>query len=101
MSRERTVRIVEREGPTVHIVAESSKGRIEVMAEMYRRGDGLLLRNVHVEGAGPNTIGLGEVRAFVRVLAQQHSATKVVIEGGRRTTGAIPGRFPKSMTFNV
>lgn len=101
MRKQHTVQIVERQGRTVRIVGESGRGRIEVIAEMAKEGNTLILRDAHVEGAGAGSMGTGELRAFARALGKQQEAETVVIHGGRRTTGANPGRVPEPIEFEV
>jgi hypothetical protein len=97
----RTVQVVERDGDVVRIIGDGPKGSIEVIASMRRQGDELVLRELHADGTGPGSLGIGEVRAFARELGRQEGVRVVEIHGGTRTTGARPGKLPRPVRILV
>lgn len=97
----RTIRIVDRDGDVLQIVGEGPKGRIEVVAEMVRNGDTVVLRGLHADGSGPGSLGFSEIRAFAREFGRLQDAKIVEIHGARRTTGANRGKIPKPIRVRV
>ena len=59
------------------------------------------LREFGITGPGPGSLGAGELLAFARALGRQEGVRSVVVEGRTRTTGAAPGRSPRSVTVKV
>ena len=98
---ERTINLVEREGNVVEYALKGPRGQMNVMTEMDRKGNTIILRGTHIEGAGPGSQGLRELREFARLFAREQGAMKIVIEGGMRTTGANPGHIPKDIIISV
>jgi len=72
-----------------------------VITSMTQEGDTLILRGTHIEGPGPGTLGIGEIREFVREIGRQQGVRSVKIFGGTRTTGATPGRTPHPIVMEV
>lgn len=97
---EPTVEIVERDGDIVEIICRGAT-TITVIAEMRRTGETLLLNRVHIDGSGPGSSSLGELREMARELGRQQGAQKVIIRGAVRTTGAAPGRLPRPIMIKV
>jgi riboflavin biosynthesis pyrimidine reductase len=95
------VRIIEQEGSTVHLHIKGAKGDIEVMAEMTKEGDKLILRNAHVQGGGAGTSSLSELKSAARELGKQQGVKEVVVEGGTRTSGANVGKAPIPIKIKV
>ena len=94
-------RIIEQDGDAVHIAADLPSGTISVFANMERRGTTLYLRKLHIDGAGPGTVGISALRSVARDIGRGQGVKTVVIQGGVRTTGARPGRRPRSITIQV
>jgi hypothetical protein len=90
-------RIVERDGNIVRIVA----GDIEVIAEMLRIGEELVLDRMSIDGSGPGTIGLSKLRELGREFAISQGAHVLRIRGTTRTTGASPGKVPREIVIRV
>jgi len=89
--------ILEREGNVVIASFPVVKGEARVMAEMIRDGDRLILRGAHIEGNGTLKEALSAAKAFGR----EQGVKEVVIEGGARTTGAVPGHVPRPITIGT
>ena len=90
-------RIVEQDGDVVLIVA----GEIEVMAEMRRIGDEIVLNRLSIDGVGPGTIGLRRLRELARCFAAAQGARRLRIRGTPRLTGANPGKLPREIVIDV
>jgi hypothetical protein len=97
----RTIIIAEQDGPTLRIVGNGPKGSIEVIAEMTHDGEALTLTGLHADGSGPGSLGLSEIRAFAQQFGRQMGVKVVRIYGGKRTTGAFPGKTPRPVVIRV
>jgi hypothetical protein len=96
-----TVRIVEADGDVVELVATTANGDITVITSMTKAGDTLILKGMHIDGPGPGSVGLRELRSLASELGKQQGAKQVTIFGGTRTTGANPGKVSRPITFPV
>lgn len=97
----RTIQVVQREGNLVEMVGKGARGEIRVLTEMTKQGDTLVLKGLHMEGAGAGSTGIRELREFARQLGKEQGVNKVVIEGAERTTGANPGHIPRTIEIKV
>jgi RHS repeat-associated protein len=97
----RTIEIVQQEGNLVEMVGKSAQGEIRVLTEMTKQGDTLVLKGLHMEGAGPGSMGVRELYQFVRQLGREQGVKKVIIEGAERTTGANPRSIPRTVEIKV
>jgi filamentous hemagglutinin len=95
------IRVVASDGDVVHLVADSAEGEIEVITTIAREGNALILRGAHIEGPGIGSVGMRVLRELARELARQYGVDKIVVFGGRRTTGANPGHIPRPIVIEV
>lgn len=95
------IRIVETDGEIVELVATTENGEIRVITAMSKEGDALVLRGLHIDGPGAGAVGRLGLRALATELAKQQGASRVIVHGGRRTTGANPGHIPRPITFLI
>jgi hypothetical protein len=95
------VKIVEQDGDVVEIVAQSSRGEIRVITELRRKGKDLWLTGLHMEGPGPRTAGIRELRELAREFGRDQGVSRIIIEGGVRTTGANRGHKPRRIVIPV
>lgn len=95
-----TVQIAERDGDVVEIVGHG-KTTITVIADMQLVGETLILNRVHMDGSGPGSSSVGELREMARELGRQHGAKEVRVLGAMRTTGAVPGKIPRPIIIKV
>jgi RHS repeat-associated protein len=93
------LKILEQDADAIHAVIQTSKGPIEVMANMTKEGDKLVLKEVHV-GEGVRLTN-GEIRQAARELGRQEGVSTVEIQGRVRTGGANPGQRPQPFTVKV
>jgi RHS repeat-associated protein len=91
------IKILDRVGPHVRGVFEAAKGEGHFVTELVREGETLILRGTHIEGQATLRESLEAARAFGR----EQGAKKVIIEGGKRTTGARPGHIPKPIVLDT
>lgn len=91
------VTILEREG--AHIVGSftSARGEAQFITEVVRSGEDLILRGTHIEGAAT----LREAEAVARSFGQEMGASRVIIEGGRRSTGLRVGEIPRKIILDL
>jgi hypothetical protein len=86
--------------PVVTITASTPAGLIAVMAEVETRGRTLRLHGVHVHSeAGPNAVGLANLRLLARIVLERMDYDAIEVEGAVRTTGAGAGRRPRAIRF--
>jgi filamentous hemagglutinin len=95
------VTIVERDGDVAEIVIEGARAQISVITELRLEGDSLVLSGTHVHGPGAGYSSPAELREAARALARQFGASRVIIHGGRRTTGASPGHVPRPIVIEL
>jgi hypothetical protein len=74
-----------------HVIGafSTAKGEARFITELVREGEILILRGTHIEGEATLRESLQAARQFGRA----QGAKKVIIEGGRRTTGARPATY--------
>jgi RHS repeat-associated protein len=92
------IRIIEQDSGAIHLAIQTAKGEVEVMANVSKNGDKLVLSNVHVSGEG---LGPGITKQAARELGAQEGVNEVTVQGGQRTSGANPGHTPISFTVRV
>ena len=95
------IRIAERDGNIVRIEGYGPRGFIEVITEMTQEADRLILRSLHADGSGPQSLGIREIRAYARQFARQMGVSVITIHGGIRTSGARPGKRPRPITIRL
>ena len=89
--------IVEQEGSVIVGAFKGAAGEGRVITEMSRNGDTLLLSGTHIEGKGT----LKEALQVAKQFGKDQGAKKVVIEPGKRTTGAKPGHTPRTIEIDT
>lgn len=91
--------VVEQDGDTVAVNVSTPNGGIDVICRVRLLDDGLLLYDLHVDGPGVGTLGVGGLRRVVDEVMETYGVERVKICGFRRTTGAGPGRVPRPLVF--
>ncbi len=76
-------------------------GRHEIKLLAYLRIDGHVARiaELHVQGAGAHSLGIGGIRGLARWTMEVLDVDELRIEGAARTSGAGPGRHPAPLVF--
>lgn len=92
-----TWRVVDLEiTPDDLVFARLSNGTVAIdvlgFLEITRRS--AILRGMHIQGGGRNTMGLPALRAMAHWLKEYLDVDELRIEGATRTSGAGPGRRP-------
>ncbi len=93
---QRSIAIVEQDGDVVRIVGSGPRGRIEAITAMAREGESLILRNPHVEGAGPGALGVAELRRFIRELGRHQGARRAIVFRRHPHHGSLAGAHATS-----
>jgi RHS repeat-associated protein len=91
------ITVLEREGNVIIASLRGAAGEARVITELVRQGDTLILRGTHIEGAATLKEALRAAAQFGR----NQGVKRVIIEGGRRTTGANPGHIPRPITVET
>lgn len=86
--------------PVAAVVVSTPAGTLTFVAELMVEQDTLWLLGVHVQDMSPNTIGPANLKVIARALMERIGYDELVVEGAIRTTGANPGRRPKSLRFS-
>lgn len=82
------LRIVEQVDDIVEIAGKIGEHEIRVLANMSREGGTLFLRQAHIQGPGAGKVGVKGLLDAAKEFGRSQGASKVVIEGAKRTTGA-------------
>jgi filamentous hemagglutinin len=96
-----SIKLVEQDGNVYQFNISGSNGNFSVVTEMTKDGNQLILNGMHIDGPGAGSSSLGELRNIARTLGQQYGVDQVVINGGVRTSGANPGKTPRSIVIKV
>lgn len=97
----RTVVIIEQDDAILDIVCRGPRGAIEVITRLIRERDNLILSGLPLDGEGPGTQDIGELRQFARELGRMYGVRRVIKFGGIRTTGAQVGHRPRPIVIKV
>jgi filamentous hemagglutinin len=95
------IKLVEQDGNIYQFSIPGAIGDLSVVTEMTQKGNQLVLNGTHIDGPGAGSSSLRQLREVARALGQQYGADEVVINGGTRTSGANPGKVPRSITIKV
>ena len=87
------------EGDVITIRVGTPAGIVSVMGEVAIEGRPLVLRDVHIGGAGPNSVGIANLRAIAEIVLERIDCDEARVEGVARTTGANPGHRPRVLRF--
>ena len=72
---------------------------VQVLAAVEFVGRTAVLRSLHIEGGGRNTLGPRALRELINWAKVQLDVDQLRIEGATRTSGAAPGRVPPPLVF--
>lgn len=96
------VRIVEHDSQgALHLQCETQEGTIEVITDVRIEAGTAYLQQLHIDGPGAGTFGVQKLRLLAQEMSRQLGVTRLVIQGGRRTTGANPGRVPRPIVIRT
>lgn len=92
-----SITILEREGDVIIASFRGAIGEGRIITELVRQGDVLIMRGTHIEGSATLREALNAAAQFGR----DQGVKRVIIQGGRRTTGANPGHVPRPITVET
>jgi hypothetical protein len=98
---ESSIRIVETDGDVVELLGTTAHGEINIVISLQRDGTDLLLTGLHIDGPGRGAVGLSMLRELARMFGRQYHVSRVIVQGGIRTTGAHPGRVPRPIIIEI
>lgn len=84
------IEIKEADGTVAIFSVETPSGVVRILAEATEIGRTLKLDAVHIEGPGPNSIGLGNLRVLADLVMETLDYDQIEVHGAGRTTGAFP-----------
>jgi hypothetical protein len=84
---------------TIYVRLVSGPQQIEIVADIEVGQRRVVLRRLHVSGAGPNTMGPAVLRRLMRWAKVRLDVDELRIEGAARTSGVNPGRFPRALVI--
>lgn len=93
------IEIAEQDGDAVFAKAATAHGAVTIVCRLRLLPDRLLLYDLHVDGPGVGTLGVGGLRRVVDEVMETYGVERPEIRGFRRTTGAGPGRVPSPLVF--
>ena len=79
---------------TVFVQLSDGQRTLEILADIELGPRHAVLRGLHIQGAGPNTVGPRELLRLIRWAKEWLDVDELRIEGASRTSGAGPGRLP-------
>lgn len=85
--------------PVVTLRVSTPAGLLTFTAEPEAAGATLVLRGTHVQDASANAIGVGNLMLIAQAVMEGMGFDGLVVEGAVRTTGANPGRRPRTFRF--
>jgi len=97
----RVIRILEEAGGVVHLEVKTAQGTYEVIANITREGDKIVLEGAHIQGSGSGQFGPGlrkELPAAAREFMRREGVSAVEVRPGVRTSGANAGRAMRPFT---
>ncbi|MFN9299203.1 MAG: hypothetical protein ACK6DZ_16045, partial [Acidobacteriota bacterium] len=104
-SSRRAIRILEEVAGAIHLEVQGARGTYQVIANISREGDTIILQGAHMQGSGAGQFGgkelLKEIREAAKQFGREQGAKEVVIQGGARTSGANPGHIPPPIRIKV
>jgi hypothetical protein len=84
---------------TVLVTVVDGNHRNDVVADLELLGRSAVLRGLHIQGAGRNSLGLSALSGLIRWAKEYMDVDQIRIEGATRTSGAGPGRVPAAIVF--
>lgn len=90
--------ISERDGDTIHLSIQTEAGLVTVIADLVRLDDRLVIDGAHVEGRG---LSRTRIHQLAQAFGEVEDVVEVIIQGGRRTSGARPGSIPSPIKVKV
>ena len=93
--------LLDKDGDVYEFLVKLAKGDLTVITTVEVVGNVLILRDLHVDGAGPGTSSFKELRQTIKAFGRSFGTQTVVIHGFARTTGAKPGHVPRPIIVRL
>jgi hypothetical protein len=87
------------DGDTILVSCSDDVQTVEIIANLALADRTAVLRKLHIQGAGPNTLGPAALRELIKWVKNKRDVDELRIEGATRTSGAGPGRIPRPIVF--
>jgi hypothetical protein len=88
------------DGDIVTVRIGTPAGEVQIIGALDINGRTLIVRRTHIQSdAGPNGIGIANLRTLAAFLLERIDCDEAVVEGETRTIGAAPGRRPRPLRF--
>jgi hypothetical protein len=84
---------------TVSVTLTDGVHVVEILTNVEFVGRIAVLRGLHIQGSGRNTLGPRVLRELINWAKVQLDVEQLRIEGATRTSGAGPGRVPAPLVF--
>jgi len=93
---------VSQEGRIASLTAKDGDQIIEVMANASIEDSTLYLREAHIQGGSPGSVGLDRLLGWLQDVGRANGVARVVVQGARRSTGgALEGTVPRPITVRI
>ncbi|HEY6003664.1 MAG TPA: hypothetical protein VIV57_12375 [Anaeromyxobacter sp.] len=89
--------MLERQGNVVIWGFRGAKGEAQVIAQVIKQGDRLILKGTHIQGQA----SLKEALEAAKAVGRSEGVKKVIIEPAKQTTGRMRGRFPHTIEVDT
>src|SRR5207249_9884435 len=89
------------EGGAIDAILRSGVTEIEIIANMRREGDTLILEGLHLAKNLGEHLTLSQLTDFAKAFARHQGVKEIRVLGAKRTTGRTSGRIPKPFIIEV
>jgi hypothetical protein len=93
--------VLEEQGAKILEVTTKQGVTLDVAFEEVVEGTTLRLKGVHIQGARPGQIGPKQLLDLARQYGKERGASRVIVEGAKRTTSSMSGRTPRAWILDV
>lgn len=93
------IEIVDQDEAAVEAIVGTPEAELRIITNVRLDGNTLILYDFHIDGPGPNTLGTALLRQIACRVMELEDVQYLEIHGFRRTTGANPGRIPRTLKF--
>jgi hypothetical protein len=93
----------ESEGDIKTYAGQGKKAELKLMGKFEKSDGTLTISDAHIQGGGPGTSSLSELRSFIRGIGRSEGVGQVIVRGAERTSGAnaYSGHRPPEITVQV
>ena len=87
------VEILIDENATIDAIVSVPSVRVEIIANVIREDDTIIMDGVHVERLGGGQLDRQNARLLCAEICRHYGVSRVVVRGARRTTGRAAGKI--------